>query len=50
MGRKRYTPEQIISMLREIEVLQIQGSKMAERSKLVPRFSCNCQKILQANH
>ena len=30
MGRKRYTPEQIISMLREAEVLQIQGSKMAD--------------------
>ena len=30
MGRKRYTPEQIISMLREVEVLQIQGSKMAD--------------------
>jgi len=29
MGRKRYTPEQIISMLREAEVLQIQGSKSA---------------------
>jgi len=30
MGRKRYTPEQIISMLREAGVLQIQGSKMAD--------------------
>ena len=30
MGRKRYTPEQIISMLREAEVLQIQRSKMAD--------------------
>ncbi len=31
MGRKRYTPEQHISMLREAEVLQIQeGSKMAD--------------------
>jgi len=27
MGRKRYSPEQIISMLREAEVLQIQGSQ-----------------------
>jgi len=25
MGSKRYTPEQIISMLREAEVMQIQG-------------------------
>ena len=30
MGRKRYTSEQIISMLREAEVLQIQGSKMVD--------------------
>jgi len=30
MGRKRYTPEQIISILREAEVLQIQGSKMSD--------------------
>ena len=30
MGRKRYTPEQIISMLREAEVLQSQGTKMAD--------------------
>jgi len=30
MGRKRYTPEQIINMLREAEVLQSQGSKMAD--------------------
>jgi len=30
MSRKRYTPEQTISMLREAEVLQIQGSKMAD--------------------
>jgi len=30
MGRKLYTPEQIISMLGEAEVLQIQGSKMAD--------------------
>jgi hypothetical protein len=27
MGRKRYTPEQIISMFREAQVLQIQGIK-----------------------
>lgn len=30
MGRKRYTPEQIIGMLREAEVLHNQGSKMNE--------------------
>ena len=30
MGRKRYTPEQIISMLREAEVLQSQGSQMSD--------------------
>lgn len=30
MGRKRYTPEQIISMLREAEVFQSQGSKMGD--------------------
>ncbi len=29
MGRRRYTPEQIITMLREAEVLQSQGTKMA---------------------
>jgi len=30
MGRKRYTPEQVITMLREAEVLQSQGAKMAD--------------------
>jgi len=30
MGRKRYTLEQMINMLREAEVLQSQGSKMAD--------------------
>ena len=30
MSRKCYTPEQHISMLREAEVLQIQGSKMVD--------------------
>ena len=29
MGRKRYRTEQIITMLREAEVLQSQGAKMA---------------------
>jgi len=30
MGRKRYTPEQIISMLREAEVFLNQGSTVGE--------------------
>jgi transposase-like protein len=30
MGRKRYTPEQIITMLREAEVLHSKGMKMGE--------------------
>ena len=30
MGRKRYTSEQVITMLREAEVLQSQGAKMAD--------------------
>jgi len=30
MGRKRYTPEQIITMLREAEVLHSQGFKMVD--------------------
>lgn len=30
MGRKRYTPEQIINMLREAEVLKSQGFKPGE--------------------
>ena len=30
MGRKRYTPEQIITMLREAEVPHSQGFKMAD--------------------
>jgi putative transposase len=30
MGRKRYTPEQIISMLREAEVFLSQGSTVGE--------------------
>ncbi len=35
MGRKRYIPEQIISMLREAEVLQIRGDLAA----MVNRFN-----------
>ncbi len=30
MGRKRYTPEQIITMLREAEVLHSKGMRMSE--------------------
>jgi len=30
MGRKRYTPEQIINMLREAEVIQSKGSTVGE--------------------
>ena len=30
MGRKRFTPEQIITMLREAEVLLSQGAQVAE--------------------
>ena len=30
MGRKRFTPEQIITMLREAEVLLSQGAQMAD--------------------
>jgi len=33
MGRKRYTAEQIIGMLREAEVLQIQGMTIGEISR-----------------
>jgi transposase-like protein len=33
MGRKRYTAEQIISMLREAEVLQSQGMTIGEISR-----------------
>ena len=33
MGRKHYTAEQIISMLREAEVLQIQGMTIGEISR-----------------
>jgi transposase-like protein len=33
MGRKRYTSEQIISMLREAEVLQSQGMTIGEISR-----------------
>lgn len=33
MGRKRYSPEQIITMLREAEVLLSQGTQVAEVSR-----------------
>ncbi len=33
MGRKRYSPEQIITMLREAEVLLSQGTRVAEVSR-----------------
>lgn len=33
MGRKRFTPEQIISMIREAEVLLNQGSAVGEVSR-----------------
>ncbi len=33
MGRKRYTAEQIIAMLREVEVLQSQGMTIGEISR-----------------
>ena len=33
MGRKHYTAEQIIDMLREAEVLQSQGMKIGEASR-----------------
>jgi len=33
MGRKRYTAEQIIGMLREAEVLQSQGMAIGETSR-----------------
>lgn len=33
MGRKHYTAEQIIGMLREAEVLQSQGMKIGEASR-----------------
>lgn len=33
MGRKRYTAEQIIGMLREAEILQIQGMTIGEISR-----------------
>lgn len=33
MGRKRYTAEQIIGMLREAEVLQSQGMTIGETSR-----------------
>ena len=33
MSRKRYTPEKIISMLREAEILLTQGSTVGESSR-----------------
>ncbi len=45
MGKKRYTPEQIIRLLREVEVLVSQGLTTPEAITLNPMLNNQIEKL-----